>query len=227
MSKYTFIHPAPGSKVTSSFGRRKDPFTGQDVGHQGIDYAKSGNVPILAAADGIVKQYTSDNTTYGKVLYITHTINGKQMDTTYAHLKSKTVKAGDKVKQGQIIGYMGSTGRSTGQHLHFEVHDGPWKSGQGNAVNPENYVNKYIAPVVQQTVKKKLYLPATASSWAVYPLDKAPVKANAIASLNPKKFGGLNYEIIGNPQKDVYTISTSNFGLVNIYAAKSTGAIIK
>lgn len=137
-----FIHPAPGSRVTSPFGTRKHPITGVKSFHQGIDYAKTGNVPILASASGTVRQYISDKTTYGNVLFIEHNINGKRMDTTYAHLKSKTVKAGDKVKQGQIIGYMGNTGGSTGQHLHFEVHNGPWLSGQPNAVNPALYVDK-------------------------------------------------------------------------------------
>lgn len=73
---------------------------------------------------------------------------------------------------------------------------------------------------------KILVLPADADSWRIYPLNKAPVKANAIGSLNPKKFGGLKYEIIDNPQLNVYTIKTSDFGKVNIYAAPSTGAKI-
>lgn len=84
-----------------------------------------------------------------------------------------------------------------------------------------------VAPPTQPTtVVKKLKLPASATSWSVYPLGKAPVKANAVGTLNPNKFGGLTYDILGNPQTDVYTIQTSNFGKVNIYAAKSTGATI-
>ncbi|WP_202776675.1 peptidoglycan recognition protein family protein [Heyndrickxia vini] len=74
---------------------------------------------------------------------------------------------------------------------------------------------------------KKVYLPRTDSSWRVYPLDKAPVKGNEVGFLNPKKFGGLSYDILGEPQKDVYTIKTDDFGKVNIYAAPSTGAVIK
>lgn len=73
---------------------------------------------------------------------------------------------------------------------------------------------------------KTLYLPKTSSSWRVYPTNKAPVKGNEVAKLNPKKFGGLTYTILANPQKDVYTIQTANFGKVNIYAAPSTGAAI-
>lgn len=76
------------------------------------------------------------------------------------------------------------------------------------------------------TSSRKLVLPATADSWRIYPINKAPIKANAIGELNPKKFGGLEYDILGNPQADVYTIQTGDFGKVNIYAASSTGAKI-
>ncbi|MCY8347582.1 N-acetylmuramoyl-L-alanine amidase [Bacillus haynesii] len=75
--------------------------------------------------------------------------------------------------------------------------------------------------------KKCVYLPASADSWRIYPTNKAPVKGNECGFLRPKKFGGLKYEILANPQTDVYTIKTAQFGKVNIYAAKSTGATIK
>ncbi|KXZ17760.1 N-acetylmuramoyl-L-alanine amidase [Bacillus nakamurai] len=75
--------------------------------------------------------------------------------------------------------------------------------------------------------KKYVYLPASAGSWRIYPTNKAPVKGNECGLLRPKKFGGLKYEVLGNPQTDVYTIKTDQFGKVNIYAAKSTGATVK
>ncbi|WEZ21269.1 N-acetylmuramoyl-L-alanine amidase [Bacillus subtilis] len=75
--------------------------------------------------------------------------------------------------------------------------------------------------------KKYVYLPASADSWRIYPTNKAPVKGNECGYLRPKKFGGLKYEVIANPQTDVYTIKTDQFGKVNIYAAKSTGATVK
>nr|DAW58295.1 MAG TPA: Cell wall hydrolase autolysin [Caudoviricetes sp.] len=74
--------------------------------------------------------------------------------------------------------------------------------------------------------KEYLNLPASATSWNVYPLDKAPVIANACGKLNPSKFGGLSYEILGKPQADVCIIQTSDFGKVQIYTASSTGATI-
>ncbi|KAF6546282.1 MULTISPECIES: N-acetylmuramoyl-L-alanine amidase [unclassified Bacillus (in: firmicutes)] len=75
--------------------------------------------------------------------------------------------------------------------------------------------------------KKYVYLPASADSWRIYPTNKAPVKGNEINYLRPKKFGGLKYEILANPQTDVYTIKTDQFGKVNIYAGKTTGATVK
>jgi N-acetylmuramoyl-L-alanine amidase len=82
-------------------------------------------------------------------------------------------------------------------------------------------------PVPKPSPKKKyVVLPANATSWAVYPLNKAPIKKNAKAYINPKKFHGLTYEVLGNPQADVYTIQTDSFGKVNIYASNSTGAKI-
>lgn len=229
-----FINPVKEAKLTSTFGYRI-LYGGREF-HYGIDLAKGGNVPILAAADGVVVKRLNGVTSYGNVVFINHRIEDKEMETVYAHLKSTSVKIGDVVKQGDIIGYMGNTdggtGRSTGQHLHFEVHEGKWISGRKNAVDPYKWIDKKPTakqtPVVVVSNKNKtLHLPKNISSWAVYPTDKQPVKKNAKGYLNPKKFGGLKYEILGNPQKDVYTIKTTNFGKVNIYAAKSTGANIK
>lgn len=79
----------------------------------------------------------------------------------------------------------------------------------------------------KETPKKKyIQLPKTSDSWRVYPLDKAPTKGNEKGFLNPKKFGGLEYEILGTPQANVYTIKSGDFGKVNIYGASSTGAKI-
>ncbi|SDM14413.1 peptidoglycan recognition protein family protein [Sediminibacillus halophilus] len=79
----------------------------------------------------------------------------------------------------------------------------------------------------KESNKETLYLPASASSWRVYPTNKAPVKGNEKGFLNPKKFGGLQYEVLGKPQANVVTIKTSDFGKVNIYVGPGTGAKIK
>lgn len=138
-----FIRPCEG-RVTSPFGWRKHPVTGKNQSwHQGVDLAKSGNIPIYSSAAGTVTRVGVLGT-YGNVVMIVHNIGGKTYETNYAHLHSFAVKVGQKVKQGQRIGRMGTTGRSTGQHLHFEIHIGRWATGQPNAVNPMDYIT--IAP---------------------------------------------------------------------------------
>lgn len=93
--------------------------------HYGIDIAAQGNVSIQAAAAGkVVKSYYSAS--YGNVVFIAHQINGKLYTTVYAHMKDRTVQAGDQVQAGQLVGHMGNTGHSYGQHLHFELHNGEW-----------------------------------------------------------------------------------------------------
>lgn len=135
-----FSNPAPNARVSSPFGWR-DIGQGREF-HYGIDLAQTGTVKIQAAAEGEVT-FAGPRSTYGNVVMIKHTINGKRMDTVYAHLRdgSIRVKVGEAVKQGQNLGLMGSTGRSTGQHLHFEIHDGAYNYGKTN-IDPEPYIFK-------------------------------------------------------------------------------------
>ena len=137
MGKY-FICPVKNARLTSAFGYRT--IAGNKEWHQGVDLASTGKVPIYASADGIVIRAQSLSS-YGNVVMIRHTINGKRMETNYAHLDSYCVKVGQKVKQGQQIGIMGATGRSYGVHLHYEIHNGMWVSGQKNAINPMQYIS--------------------------------------------------------------------------------------
>lgn len=140
-----FIRPCVG-RITSPFGWRT--IHGKREWHQGVDFAQSGKVPIFASADGKVFR-AGGLGTYGNVVMIHHVIKGKVYETVYAHLASFSVKVGQVVKQGQQIGYMGNTdggsGRSTGQHLHFEIHDGRWSTGQPNAVDPMMYLPLEVA----------------------------------------------------------------------------------
>lgn len=138
-----FINPAAGARLTSPFGTRT--IHGKKEFHKGIDLAKAGTIPIQAAASGKVIRIGPLGT-YGNIVIIQHSINGIRMDTLYAHLKNNSieVKVGDKVSQGQRIAFMGATdggsGRTTGQHLHFEIHAGAWATGQPNAVDPLPYI---------------------------------------------------------------------------------------
>ncbi|NYT86270.1 M23 family metallopeptidase [Pollutimonas harenae] len=103
--------------LSSSFGWRRNPVTGRHTMHEGLDFAAPKGTPIHAASGGVVTQarYASG---YGKLIEISH---GNGLVTRYAHASSFNVKVGDLVEKGQLIGRVGSTGRSTGSHLHFEV----------------------------------------------------------------------------------------------------------
>jgi murein DD-endopeptidase MepM/ murein hydrolase activator NlpD len=111
------IRPANGW-MSSRFGYRISPFTGKREMHRGIDIATKMGAPIVAPADGIVT-FTGRNGGYGKTLVIKH---GHGLKTKYAHLKKALVKKGQYVKRGETIALVGNSGRSTGPHLHYEVH---------------------------------------------------------------------------------------------------------
>lgn len=140
-----FIRPCEG-RITSFYGRRWHPIDKEWKGHHGIDIAKIGVVPIFATASGTVSRVQPDKTfgTYGNAVTIKH---AGGWESLYGHLSRYIVKLGQSVKQGQIIGYMGDTGGSTGQHLHFELHKGGWNKAYSNEVNPLHY---YIDPDVKR-----------------------------------------------------------------------------
>jgi len=123
------IRPARGW-LSSSFGYRISPFTGLREFHRGIDIAAREGTPIIAPADGVVT-FTGRKGGLGKLLVIDH---GHGMVTRYGHLKKWLVKPGTRVKRGQKIALLGNTGRSTGPHLHYEVHL------NGIPVNPLRYI---------------------------------------------------------------------------------------
>lgn len=138
VSSGTWTSPASG-RFTSGFGGRVHPITGVYKEHRGQDIANSVGTPIYAAGDGVVS-YAGSMGTYGNVIMITHSVDGEIYTTVYAHLSSIGVNVGDGVDKGQQIGGMGSTGGSTGSHLHFEFHIGNWSSKGPSAVNPWRYV---------------------------------------------------------------------------------------
>ena len=117
--------------ISSYFGHRTDPFTGRNAFHRGIDFAAPAGSKVLAVAAGVVT-YAKDRFGYGQTVEINH---GNGYVTRYAHNEAITVKAGDVVKKGDPVATIGSTGRSTGPHLHFEV------LSQGRAVDPMSFVS--------------------------------------------------------------------------------------
>jgi|GEM_PF-610978 len=123
--------PIKDAQPMSPFGRRSDPFTGRLAMHPGLDLAGATGSPIYATSNGVIES-AGRNAAYGNAIDISH---GFGIVTRYAHLSKILVKEGDKVKKGQKIGIQGSTGRSTGAHLHYEVriNDSP--------VNPIKFLN--------------------------------------------------------------------------------------
>jgi murein DD-endopeptidase MepM/ murein hydrolase activator NlpD len=127
--------PVNRGYISSSFGRRIDPFTGNLAFHQGVDFS-TGNAgeKIFAVAAGVVT-FAGDKQGFGKIVQVDH---GNGFETFYAHDQEVLVKAGDVVKKGQIIALSGSTGRSSGPHVHFEVHK------NGRVVDPASYIHSTI-----------------------------------------------------------------------------------
>ena len=118
------------ARISSGFGYRLDPFGRRTTKrHNGLDFAGKPDSPIFVTADGVVR-HAGWVPSYGQAILVDH---GFGYSTLYAHATDIRVKAGDVVKRGAVIATMGSSGRSTGTHLHYEV----WKDGQ--AVNPRNY----------------------------------------------------------------------------------------
>ena len=128
------LWPVEG-QVTGSFGERIDPFNGEGAFHSGVDIGSSYGSPIIAPADGVVT-FTDQLGGYGKAIMIDH---GHGISTRYGHLSGFAVTAGQSVHRGDVIGYVGASGRSTGPHLHYEVriNDTP--------VNPYKYLRITVA----------------------------------------------------------------------------------
>ena len=129
-----FIAGRPVEKgwMSSRFGARIDPITGKRAWHTGVDFAGQEGSNIIAVAAGVVV-YSGSRSGYGELVEINH---GSGFTTLYGHHKKNLVKVGDIVKKGQVVGLMGSSGRSTGPHVHFEVYK------HGRIVDPSSYIHR-------------------------------------------------------------------------------------
>jgi murein DD-endopeptidase MepM/ murein hydrolase activator NlpD len=130
-------YPVSTSYIGSGFGERVDPINGQAENHLGLDFDAEVGSDIKAVAAGVIV-YAGDRPGYGHIVELDH---GNGYMTRYAHNSANLVQAGERVKFGQVIAKVGSTGRSTGPHCHFEV----WLNGR--PVNPYSYVKGKIKPV--------------------------------------------------------------------------------
>jgi murein DD-endopeptidase MepM/ murein hydrolase activator NlpD len=124
------IYPTVSTTITSMFGYRRDPFTRRSAYHKGIDFGGDVGDPIFATATGTVSRSGYDKA-MGNHVFLTH---GNGLETVYMHLTKSLVKKGQNVKKGEKIGTLGSTGRSTGPHLHYEIHR------KGKPINPKPYI---------------------------------------------------------------------------------------
>ena len=133
-------------RMASGYGWRIDPFTKTRKRHYGMDFSANRGTPIYAPGDGVIKRADSRSSGYGKHIRIDH---GFGYVTLYAHLNKYNVKRGQKVKRGEIIGYVGSTGRSVAPHLHYEI------IKDGKKINPLNFYignlnsDEYNAIIIQ------------------------------------------------------------------------------
>jgi len=121
----------------SGFSYRTDPFSGQRTFHRGLDISCDRGTPVYAPASGVVTG-RNRNGGFGKMLVLNH---GNGIITKYAHLSKYNVSKGQRVKKGDLVAYVGSTGRSTGPHLHYEVHK------NGKLVNPMKFIIRDIRPL--------------------------------------------------------------------------------
>ncbi|MEI4769641.1 peptidoglycan DD-metalloendopeptidase family protein [Psychrobacillus sp. FJAT-51614] len=139
VSSGAWTKPANGT-FTSGYGYRMHPIYGKGKMHYGVDFANSTGTPVVSAADGVVS-YASPLSTYGNVIMVTHSIDGQTFTSLYAHLSKINVSVGQVVSKGDKIGAIGTTGNSTGPHLHFEIHVGNWEGMTANSVNPLRYIS--------------------------------------------------------------------------------------
>ncbi|HRG17830.1 MAG TPA: M23 family metallopeptidase [Flavobacterium lutivivi] len=132
-------------RMASGFGYRTDPFTKARKMHEGMDFTAPTGTPIYATGDGVVKRADNTASGYGNHIVIQH---GYGYETLYGHLSKYNCRAGQRVKRGDIIGYVGSTGRSEAPHLHYEVHK------EGKVVNPINFYYGNISAAEYVVISK-------------------------------------------------------------------------
>ncbi len=145
-----FREPVPGYPVVSPFGLRQLPWEEAGRLHKGVDIAAPMGSPVLAAADGVVTR-TGVDAGYGRFVEVAH---AGGLSSLYGHLSRFGARPGARVKAGQAIGLIGSTGSSTGAHLHFEVHD-----PAGRALNPEMFLGRSFARLADLPLKAAARLP--------------------------------------------------------------------
>ena len=124
-------------RLSSGYGRRIDPYYKKPKFHYGVDFSAPQGTPIYATGNGTVKKTKKSRRGFGNHIVIDH---GYGYESLYAHMQKYTVRRGQKVKRGDLIGYVGNSGKSTAPHLHYEVHK------NGTKVNPAYYFHNDLTP---------------------------------------------------------------------------------
>ncbi|MFS0822912.1 peptidoglycan DD-metalloendopeptidase family protein [Bacillus sp. 1P02SD] len=168
-------------------GRITDTFGTRQGNHKGLDIAAPVGDHIYAVEEGIVT-ISSFKGSYGHVIFIQHP-NG--YETVYAHLSKRSVKEGERVAKGQIIGQIGSTGNSTGPHLHFEVHNGEWNPSRNNAIDPLYVLTdeQILVPTIMQ--KEGIEVSKELETYTVKEGESLSVIANKVG-LSVEEIKALN-----------------------------------
>ncbi len=160
-------------RISSRFGEREDPVNGKDAFHSGVDMRAKRGEKIVATADGTVIQ-ANNNGYYGLFVEIRH---GNGFTTHFAHLQEYKVKKGDKVKRGQVIGLVGSSGRSTGAHLHYEL------CLNGHPINPETFMQTVN---LSKITIEDITVVASKKIVASVPSSKKSVRSTFISAVSVK-----------------------------------------
>ncbi|MED1801766.1 M23 family metallopeptidase [Brevibacillus porteri] len=160
-----------GYRVTSPYGPRDDPFTQKPVMHTGIDLVKRHRAPIYAFVSGVVTHAKEGvkGSGYGGFGVVVAVRDDKGCTHLYAHLHSVSVKVGERVKCGDVVGYQGSTGRSTGSHLHYEVR----RKGIGTHTDPVAYLREYYQSVDKPVDRGDEDTVKALEPWKLQLADKA------------------------------------------------------
>ncbi|WP_369058555.1 M23 family metallopeptidase [Caulobacter sp. 73W] len=175
---YSFVTPLPGQQVNSPFGMRQMPWEEAGRLHKGVDIAAPGGAPVLATLPGTVLR-SGEDAAYGRFIEVAHKDG---LSSLYAHLgrKAKGIRKGAAIEAGQVIGHVGSSGRSTGSHLHFEIRN------DGEPVNPTFFMGKQFATAedlpltAAARVSRKVRM-ATVSKWPAH-VRKGEVRKKAAAT---------------------------------------------
>lgn len=215
-------YPLDGNpRITSTHGSSAP---GSRFGkHLGIDRAVGVGTPVYAPGDGVVTN-VSTGASGGKQIEIRIGAH----DWRFLHLSEQLVRAGQTVKEGQLIAKSGNTGITTGPHLHYDARKAgtPWNLSFNNYVDPDALIrNSQNSHPYASWVGRKVRLSAAVSSWRVYKVGSVPPRKE-VGKLNPKKFGGLTYTVEATDKApNSVIITTQDFGRVSLPIDKDASLV--